>query len=156
MSNIWFNNLKLVDKRNQTRRCLPSYFSSNEKYKISLASNDYFNRANFDNGIIVPFLLGSRLKFKGKTIRGRRLFEKNYMFRVGTTHPALAKVEYGVFIKLTAKQKMVSWSFSQKALISNNINFMSLKKPNLYHGRGIRPTRLSLFWKAGKVSEYFK
>lgn len=87
-------------------------------------------------------------------MRIRRFEPRRYSLRVGTSHPAVADVKYGVSMRHTAKQKQSMWGSSWAELRDYAAYFSSKKYPNLYHGRGLRPSRLALFWKSGKVSAY--
>jgi hypothetical protein len=104
--------------------------------------------------VTAPFLRGARIRYKGKTIRSRRLDELLYLFIVGTSHPSVTKVPYGCWTRKVLKQRMSVWGFSPRRVREYVVSIASIKFPNLYHGRGVRPTRMALFWKAGKVSAY--
>lgn len=102
----------------------------------------------------LPILYGVKLRLKGKTLRIRRLIRRRYFFKIGTSHPSTTYLQYGVFMRHKTKQKMKTWSYSHKLARKNAMQFNSLKKINIYHGRGVRPVRFLLFKKEGKVSAY--
>lgn len=87
-------------------------------------------------------------------MRSKRVYRRYISFKVGKSHPAISHVLYSISLKRTNKQKFTMWSFSKKVLLENVTSFRDQKYPNLYHGRGIRPVRMKLFWKEGKVSAY--
>jgi len=94
---------------------------------------------------IFVFLRGARIRFKGKTIRSRRLPDFLYLFIVGTSHPSTVRINYGCWARQTAKQRMSIWGFSPLRVREYSIKMAAVKFPNLYHGRGVRPTRMALF-----------
>ena len=102
----------------------------------------------------IPFLKGLRIKFKGKTIRTRKLTYFTYTFRVGQSHPSLASLRYGVRSFLYKKQRLKLWSYSNNLLFETKEKMSALKPINLYHGRGVRAAKRFVFRKAGKVSAY--
>jgi hypothetical protein len=70
---------------------------------------------------------------------------KRYLLRIGTAHPSTSIVPFGVSFRHTAKQKQSAWGLSW-SLVTSYVTYVSKHKyPNLYHGRGLRPSRLALF-----------
>jgi len=92
-----------------------------------------------------PMLRGVRMRFKGKTIRARRILWRQYTFKVGLSHPTVAFLSFGVGCRMRLKQRMVLWSFSLHNIRSSTARFKKLKRINLYHARGIRCVRQSRF-----------
>lgn len=106
--------------------------------------------------IINNFLKVLKFKLKGKTLKFKRLSKLLFTFKFGITHSICSWLDYGTHFKKKAKQKFFFFGYSSKLLNENSRNFIKLKKPNIYHWRGIRLVRTLMYRKAGKVSEYMK
>ena len=145
MRNSWLNNSNIY-----TYGCWKKYKNLNNNNTVILL-NKYLNLKLINN-----FLKILKFKLKGKTLKFKRLGSFLFTFRFGITHSICSWLDYGNFFKKKAKQKFFFFGYSSKNLIKNSKYFIKLKKPNIYHWRGIRVVRTLMFRKAGKVSEYMK
>jgi hypothetical protein len=58
-------------------------------------------------GVKLPILRGQKWKYKGKTIRSKRVDYRTYKFVVGRSHPSVTNLNYGCWVNQSAKQRLI-------------------------------------------------
>jgi hypothetical protein len=61
----------------------------------------------FRQALYLPILKGLRVRFKGKTIRAKRVLWRQYKFKVGLTHMSIRGLAFSALCRMLAKQRMV-------------------------------------------------
>lgn len=138
------------------------HYKNNNYIKILFNNNNnnsnfiFFNN-KFFNFYFFNFILKIiKFKLKGKTLKYKRISKNNLIFKFGLTHVINCWLLFTTYLKKKGKQKFFFFSYSIKILLLNSRLTIKWKNPNIYHWRGIRMTRMLMYRKAGKVSEYFK
>jgi ribosomal protein L6P/L9E len=100
-----------------------------------------------------PTTKARRLHLKGKSLRWS--FRANYLsLRIGVSHLTSVGRIWDVQARRKGKTTIIMWSTSQDRLGFWAQSASLPKRPNIYHGRGIRASRSPLARKDGKVSAY--
>jgi len=138
-----------------------NYINNETTYNKIILINNFYKTIMFTNVLFFNYYFNFilkiiKFKLKGKTLKYKRISSSNIIFKFGLTHVINCWLLWTIYLKKKGKQKFFFFSYSFKILLLNSKLCIRWKKPNIYHWRGIRSSRMLMYRKAGKVSEYFK